>query len=156
MTRLPKLAAMMRGRLAAVVVVALVLGLAFGIRAGSDGPLEQFSGTALYASMSYAGVFVLWPAASPVRAGLLAVGFCWAVEFFQLTGVPAALSAGSLLARLVLGMQFDWVDVAWYPVGVVPLVLGHLLYRHGRRPAAAGRLPVDQPAESGRTRKLSK
>ncbi|MFB9360102.1 DUF2809 domain-containing protein [Actinoplanes nipponensis] len=114
---------MVRRRLMAVVAVVAILGVAFGIRAWADGPLEQYSGTALYASLSYAGVFVVWPAAPPVRAGLVAVGFCWAVEFFQLTGVPAALSASSRLARLALGAQFDWVDVAWYPVGVGPLVL---------------------------------
>ena len=130
----------MRARLAAVVAVALILGLAFGIRALSDGWLEQYSGTALYASMIYAGIFALWPSSTPVRAGLGAVGFCWAMEFFQLTGIPAALSARSQLARLALGVQFDWVDVAWYPVGVVPLVILHLLVtrRAVRSAATAG------------------
>jgi hypothetical protein len=126
---------MMRRRLVAVGAVVLILGLAFAIRAWSDGRPEQFSGTALYASMIYAGVFVLWPAMPPVRAGLGAVGFCWAVEFFQLTGVPAALAERSLPARLVLGSQFDWVDVAWYPVGVVPLVL---IWRATRPVATVG------------------
>lgn len=130
---------MARGRLPAVVAVVLILGLAFGIRAVSDGPLEQHSGTALYASMVYAALFVPWPALSPVRAGGIAVAFCWAVEFFQLTGVPAELSGRSLAARLVLGAQFDWTDVAWYPVGVLPLVVLHLLV--SGRAAAAGATP---------------
>jgi hypothetical protein len=82
------IAAMVRRRLQAIAAAALILGVAFGIRAVSDGGLEQYSGTALYASMIYAGVFVLWPAIALVRAGVLAVGFCWAVEFFQLTGIP--------------------------------------------------------------------
>jgi len=125
----------MRRRLAAAVAVLLVLGLAFGIRALSDGWLEQHSGTALYASMIFAAVFVLWPSVSPVRAGVAAVGFCWAVELFQLTGIPAALSVRSVLARLALGVQFDWVDVLWYPVGVVPLVL---IWRAARLAATAG------------------
>jgi hypothetical protein len=118
---------MKRARLPAVMTVALIIGLAFGIRALSDGRLEQYSGTALYASMIYAGIFVLRPSMSPVRAGLGAVAFCWGLEFFQLTSIPAALSARSQLARLALGMHFDPVDVAWYPVGVVPLVVLHLL-----------------------------
>ncbi|MGW4942276.1 ribosomal maturation YjgA family protein [Actinoplanes sp. NPDC004185] len=131
----------MRGRLAALAAVVVIVGLAFGIRSVSDGGLEQWSGTALYASMIYAGVFLLWPAAPPVRAGILAVAFCWAVEFSQLTGVPAALSERSPAARLVLGASFDWVDVAWYPVGVVPFVVLHLLVsRRGAGSAAtAGR-----------------
>jgi hypothetical protein len=140
---------MMRARLAAVAAVALVLGLAFGIRAVSDGWLEQHSGTALYASMIYAGVFVLWPSMPPVRAGLVAVGFCWAMEFFQLTGIPAALSARSLLARLALGVQFDAVDVAWYPVGVVPLVVLHLLVTRRAVPSAA---TVGPDSHAGRPR----
>jgi hypothetical protein len=59
------------------------------------------------------------------------------------------LSERSLAARLVLGAHFDWVDVAWYPVGVVPLVVLHLVVsRRGAGSAAtvgpgshAGRLP---------------
>lgn len=123
---------MASGRLLALGAVALILGLGLGIRAASDGWLAQHSGTALYASMIYAGLFALWPRLSPVRAGVLAIGVCWAVEFFQLTGIPAALSERSLLARLVLGSQFDWTDIAWYPVGVIPLVALLLLTRARR------------------------
>ncbi|HEX5542556.1 MAG TPA: DUF2809 domain-containing protein, partial [Micromonospora sp.] len=91
----------------------------------STGSLAQHSGTVFYASMVYAGVLFLWPRMSSLLAGGIAVGFCWAVELFQLTGVPAALSARSLLARMALGVQFDWMDMAWYPVGVVPLAALH-------------------------------
>lgn len=63
-------------------------------------------------------------------AGVAAVGFCWLVEFLQLTGVPAALSAHSVLARLALGVTFDPMDLLWYPVGVVPLAAVH--WRFGR------------------------
>ncbi|WP_212817806.1 DUF2809 domain-containing protein [Polymorphospora rubra] len=116
-------------RLLALAAAVLILAVALGIRALSDGSLEQHSGTALYASMVYAGVLFLWPRMGPLPAGAIAVGFCWAVEIFQLTGIPAALSARSLLARLALGVQFDPTDLAWYPVGVVPLVALHWLLR---------------------------
>ncbi|HEY0696296.1 MAG TPA: DUF2809 domain-containing protein [Micromonospora sp.] len=99
--------------------------MALAIRALSDGALEQFSGTALYGSIVYAAVVFLWPRITPLVAGTVAVLFCWLVEFAQLTPVPAALSARSLLARLVLGVQFDPVDQLWYPVGVLPLVPLH-------------------------------
>lgn len=92
----------------------------------SSGALQQYSGTALYASMVYAGVFVLVPAARPIVAGAAAVTFCWLVELLQLTGLPAELSEHSLAARLVLGVQFDATDLAWYLVGVLPLVLLHV------------------------------
>lgn len=58
-------------------------------------------------------------------AGTIAVAFCWLVEFLQLTGIPAALSERSVVARLALGVQFDATDLVWYLVGVLPLVLLH-------------------------------
>lgn len=121
-------------RLLMVVLAAAFLAVAFAIRVltsgdilDSSGSLAQRSGTLLYASMTYTAVVFLWPRMSPLPAGGIAIGFCWAVELFQLTGIPAALSARSLLARLALGVQFDWIDLAWYPVGVVPLVALHRL-----------------------------
>jgi hypothetical protein len=39
------------------------------------------------------------------------------------TGLPAAGSGHSLIARLVLGRQFDPVDLARYVIGVLPLVV---------------------------------
>jgi hypothetical protein len=109
------------------------LMVALGIRmlAGSGGVLDssgalaQYSGTALYAAMIYAGVFLLIPRAEPRAAGAAAIAFCWLVELLQLTGLPAELSERSLVARLVLGVQFDPLDLAWYAIGVLPLVLVH-------------------------------
>ncbi|WP_051799901.1 ribosomal maturation YjgA family protein [Catenuloplanes japonicus] len=111
----------------AVLTAVLALIVALSIRFFADGAIEQFSGTALYASMVYAAVVFLWPRLSPWMSGAIAVGFCWVVEFSQLTGVPAYLSERSLLARLALGVQFDLVDVFWYPAGVAPLVVVHAL-----------------------------
>jgi len=130
-------------RLLAVAVAAGSLAAAFGIRLAGNGVLDsseglaQRSGTALYAALVYAGVVFLWPRRSPLVAGGIAIGFCWAVELFQLTGVPAELSAHSMLARLALGVQFDASDLAWYPVGVVPLAALHWLLR-ARHEAARG------------------
>lgn len=117
----------MRSRLWGLLGAGLALAVAFAIRAFDDGALRQYSGTALYASMIYAGVFVVRPRTTPLVAGAAAIVFCWAMETFQLTGIPAELSSRSLLARYVFGVTFDPLDLAWYPVGVVPLVLAHLL-----------------------------
>ncbi|WP_442934331.1 DUF2809 domain-containing protein [Micromonospora sp. CPCC 205539] len=62
---------------------------------------------------------------APVPARTVATVFCWVVELTQLTGVPVELSARSLAARLALGLQFDPVDLAWYPAGVAFLVALH-------------------------------
>jgi hypothetical protein len=118
-------------RLIALGAVVGFLAVAFGIRmvAGTEGAVAQYSGTALYAAMIYAGWYVLAPSLRPPVAGVLAVGFCWLVELFQLTGVPAALSERSLLARLALGVTFDPVDLLWYALGVLPLVAVHSAWR---------------------------
>ncbi len=123
----------MRSRRWGLLGAGLALAAAFAIRAVDDGALRQYSGTALYASMIYAGVFVLRPRTGPLVAGAAALAWCWAVELAQLTGVPAELSDRSLLARYALGAKFDPVDLLWYPAGIVPLVLLHLLARkfHG-------------------------
>ena len=116
----------MRSRLLGLLGAALALAVAFAVRAVDDGALRQYSGTALYASMIYAGVYVLRPRTTPLVAGAAAIAWCWAVELAQLTGIPAELSSRSILARYALGVTFDAVDLAWYPVGVVPLALIHL------------------------------
>ncbi|WFE25413.1 DUF2809 domain-containing protein [Solwaraspora sp. WMMD791] len=141
-----------RVRLAGLAAAGGFLAIALGIRVlasgdgvlDSSGTLQQHSGTALYASMVYAGVFVLVPRVAPVVAGAVAVAFCWLVELFQLTGIPAELSARSVIARLVLGVQFDATDLAWYVIGVLPLVVSHLAidrwrrHRRNQQPTAAG------------------
>jgi hypothetical protein len=116
-------------RIAAVLAGAGVLALAFGIRAVADGPLEQHSGTALYASLIYAIVVFVRPTIRPAVAALVATGFCWAVEVAQLTGIPAALSAKSILARLALGVAFDPIDLFWYPIGALVFMVLHLCTR---------------------------
>jgi hypothetical protein len=117
------------------------LGSAFAIRlltgtmVETTGPLEQISGTALYASACYGVALVVWPRGRPLPVALISIAFCWAVEFFQLTDVPAALSARSVVARLVLGRVFDPSDLLWYVVGVL-LAMGIHYLTLCRRTAA--------------------
>ena len=134
--------AMWRARLVSLGAAVGIVALGLGVRmAGGGGAFAQHSGTALYAAMVYAGVFVLVPRAKPWAAGLAAIGFCWAVELFQLTGIPADLSARSLIARLVLGSHFDATDLIWYVMGVLPLVMLHQL----AQPRSAGSPTTPSP-----------
>ncbi|MFG2005708.1 DUF2809 domain-containing protein [Spirillospora sp. NPDC048911] len=112
-------------RLLMVVSAAGFTGVAFAIRATMDGPIEQYSGTVLFAALVYTIVLFIRPLTSPLPAGSAALAYCWFIEFAQLTPIPAALSERSRFARLLLGAQFDLIDVAWYPVGVIPLVAAH-------------------------------
>jgi hypothetical protein len=105
--------------LAAAVI--LIAGLA--VRAGTGGAFAKYAGVALYGALVYAIMVWVAPRTSPVSVAATALVACWAVEFAQLSPVPAALSARSTLARLVLGSTFNPPDLAWYAVGVA-VVLG--------------------------------
>jgi len=127
-------------RVSALIAAAGFLAIALGIRAvigdwHGSGRVAQYSGTALYASMAYSGVLLVWPRIAPAWAGTIATVFCWAVEASQVTGIPAALSARSLLARVVLGVEFDWTDMLWYPMGIIPLVVVDWLLAARHNPA---------------------
>ena len=135
-------------RLAAVVAAGAFFAVALVIRHftgdGHGGGLwAQASGTALYASMVYAGVLLVRPRTGAVPAGIIATAFCWLVEVSQLTGIPAFLSERSIIARLVLGVAFDWADLWWYPVGIIPLVvIGRVCFEGHRRFGRAGDRPL--------------
>ncbi|MGA8113003.1 MAG: DUF2809 domain-containing protein [Actinocatenispora sp.] len=116
-------------RLLMVVSAAGFAGMAYAIRAMMDGPVEQYSGAALSGAIVYAMVIFIRPPISPLLAGGAAIAYCWFIEFAQLTPIPAAISQHSWFARQMLGAQFDVVDVAWYPIGVVPLAAAHWLLR---------------------------
>ena len=66
-----------------------------------------------------------------------------AARYSAQTGVPAILSERSIVARLVLGVAFDWADMWWYPVGVIPLVvIDRLWFERRRRPDPAADRPL--------------
>jgi len=116
-------------RLLMVASAAGCAGAAYAIRAAMDGPIEQYSGAALSGAIVYTIVIFIRPPISPLAAGSAAVAYCWFIEFAQLTPIPAAISQHSWFARQLLGAQFDLVDVAWYPVGVISLAALHWFLR---------------------------
>lgn len=133
-----------RTRLLAVVAAMVFLAVALGIRAlgngrllDSSGGLAQYSGTALYASMVYAAVLFGWPRTTATQAFAATFGWCWLVELFQLTGIPAVWSTHNLAARLALGVVFDPIDLVWYLVGVVLLAAVHGWVAGGAAPKTA-------------------
>lgn len=101
---------------AAVAAVATVAA-GLGVRAGADGAFAKYAGSALYTVLLCALVALCAPRARPAVVAGTALAVSWAVEFAQLTGVPAELSAQSAAARLVLGSTFNAPDLLWYTVG---------------------------------------
>jgi hypothetical protein len=116
-------------RLAALVAGAVIAVAGLLVRSQTTGFFAKYAGVALYAALIYAIVVFLAPRASLVMVGAVALAVCWAVEFAQLTPVPAALSARSTLARLVLGARFSPADLLAYVVGIALMLGLHRLAR---------------------------
>ncbi|WP_228989707.1 DUF2809 domain-containing protein [Streptomyces sp. DH8] len=111
----PVRASRVRAVAAAGAVATVAAGLA--VRAGTDGAFAKYAGSALYTVLLCALAVLCAPRARPVVAASAALALSWTVEFAQLTGVPAELSAHSTAARLVLGSTFNAPDLFWYAVG---------------------------------------
>ncbi|MEI7030571.1 DUF2809 domain-containing protein [Streptomyces pratensis] len=108
-----------RVRLVALVAAALTIAAGLGARAAVAGAVAEYAGDALYTVLLCALVVLVAPRLGrrPAVAAGLALALSWAVEFAQLTGVPAELAAHSMAARLVLGSTFNAPDLLWYAVG---------------------------------------
>ena len=112
---------------AGAATVILLAGLS--VRQVTGGAFAKYAGDALYAMLVYAVLVCVWPRTRPWVVGAVAAGFCWSVEFFQLTPWPAEWSAGRPLVRLALGSTFNAPDLAWYAVGVGLLAAVHRVAR---------------------------
>ncbi|MFH9735285.1 DUF2809 domain-containing protein [Streptomyces sp. NPDC017260] len=106
-----------RTRLAAAAAALTTVGAGLGLRAVAAGDVAKYGGDALYTLLIVALVVLVAPRVTAWKAGAVALTFSWAVEFSQLSGVPAELSRHSAVARLVLGSTFDTPDLFWYAVG---------------------------------------
>ncbi|MFJ1796374.1 ribosomal maturation YjgA family protein [Kitasatospora griseola] len=98
-------------------------------------------GGALYTALLHTLLMTAAPRLRPWTAGAAALAASWAVELFQLTGVPESLAVRSRPARLALGTTFDASDLLGYTLGALAAVAAHLAARRiarriGRRPAA--------------------
>jgi len=112
-------------RLPALAAAILVLAAGMAVRAFTGGAFAKYAGVGLYAALVYTLVVLVAPRLRPLAAGAIALAFCGAVEFAQLSPVPAALSARSTLARLVLGSTFNTPDLFWYAVGIAVAAAAH-------------------------------
>ncbi|MFI6864002.1 DUF2809 domain-containing protein [Streptomyces sp. NPDC050421] len=127
-----------RGVAAGAAVLTVAAGL--GVRTVADGAVAKYAGDALYTVLVCALVALCAPRARPLVVAGAGLGISWAVEFLQLTGVPAELSERSAVARLVLGSTFNAPDLFWYAVGAAAAWAAHT--------AATSRAPVPRTAAS--------
>jgi len=105
-----------------IALIALVAVIAAGLvtnRVLTGSAATDIAGDALYAAAAYTGLVVLWPRARRIVLAGVAAAWCIGVELFQLTGVPALLSARFPPAALVFGSGFDARDLAVYVLAIV-------------------------------------
>ncbi|MER5779582.1 DUF2809 domain-containing protein [Streptomyces sp. NPDC002039] len=118
-----------RTRLVATGAAVLVLGAGLGLRTVAVGSVAKYGGDALYTVLLLALFVVVAPRSTPLRAAVVALTASWAVEFLQLSAIPAELSERSAIARLVLGSTFNAPDLFWYVVGAAAGCLVHTALR---------------------------
>ncbi|PTU55490.1 DUF2809 domain-containing protein [Sphaerisporangium cinnabarinum] len=109
-----------RARRRPVVALALaavvVLGLVVATRVPD--PWGDVGGDVLYAVATYVLVVLVASRVRPLVAGAVALGWCWAVEALQATGVAAAVNDVVPPAAWLLGSTFAVRDLVCYLVGV--------------------------------------
>lgn len=110
-----------RRLLAAVAGLILVTGLV--VHFTIMGAAGDFVADALYAVMLFVVLSIVFVRSSGWRIGLITLLVCLAIEFFQLTGIPAALAEVFPLSRLALGTTFTAVDLLAYLVGALGATL---------------------------------
>ncbi|WP_443042162.1 ribosomal maturation YjgA family protein [Streptomyces sp. B21-105] len=137
----------LRTRLAAACAAAATVGAGLGLRAVAAGDVAKYGGDALYTVLLLTLVVALAPRVTPLTAAGGALAVSWAVEFLQLSSVPADLSRRSAVARLVLGSTFNPPDLLWYAVGAVAGWSVHTALRAARagRAGRAGGGPGPGP-----------
>jgi hypothetical protein len=121
-----------------VALLAIPLTVAAGLlaRRWLAGLPAKLAGDALYTALVYAIALAFAPDLRPRRAAAIALGWSFAVELFQLTGVPAWLSAKHILLRLIFGTTFGFVDLAGYVIGAIGALSLHAIRRAIRRRAS--------------------
>ncbi|MFB0629339.1 DUF2809 domain-containing protein [Streptomyces sp. AB3(2024)] len=149
-TPAPVPAATVRTRLVAAGAAVVTVGAGLGLRAVAAGSVAKYGGDALYTVLVLALVVVVAPRLTPLRAAATALAVSWAVEFLQLSPLPAELAPRSAIARLVLGSTFNAPDLFWYAAGAAAGCLVYSAWRPRRRSAGradragAGRTPLSR------------
>ncbi len=102
---------------AGALVIVIAAGLLVHGMAGSVA--TDVAGDALYTFAAYAFVVVLAPGLRPAAVALIAIAWCFAIEFLQLTTFPATAAGILPVSRLVLGSGFDPRDLVVYAVAAL-------------------------------------
>jgi hypothetical protein len=82
---------------------------------------DKSLGDVLYTAAMVVAMGLVAPRAKPGVLAVVAFAVSFAIELFQLTGIPLAIAESPRwgVARWILGTAFAWHDVACYAVGAV-------------------------------------
>jgi len=108
-----------RARVFAVALAVLATAAGLGARALLAGAVSKILGDACWALDVYALVRFLGPGQAVRVTAAVTLLISFAVEFLQLTSLPASLSSRHVLLRMLLGSDFHATDLLWYLLAVV-------------------------------------
>jgi hypothetical protein len=91
--------------------------------------VSKYGGDVLWAVMVFVGLGFLLRHASTLLLVMLALGFCWVIEFSQLYHAPWIDSIRATLpGRLILGSTFNWPDLPAYAFGIAIGAVGEYFF----------------------------
>ena len=100
-----------------IIIVSVII---LGILSRKIGGIPTFFGDTLYAVMIYFGLRFLFIKNSSKITIVLALVFCFCIEFLQLYRAEWLLTIRrTTLGHYVLGQGFLWSDLAFYTLGIL-------------------------------------
>jgi len=100
-----------------IIIVSVII---FGIVSRKIDGIPTFFGDTLYAVMVYFGMRLLFIYNSSKMAIVLALIFCFCIEFLQLYRAEWMLAIRrTTLGHYALGQGFLWSDLVYYTLGII-------------------------------------
>ncbi len=101
-------------------LILIILVIALGITSRKVEGIPMFFGDTLYAVMIYFGMRMFFVYLNLKKTAILALLFCFALEFLQLYDPEWMLEIRrTTLGHYVLGQGFLWSDLGYYGIGVI-------------------------------------
>lgn len=105
-------------RLSYFILILIVIAL--GITSRKTEGVPTFFGDTLYAVMIYFGIRMFFINFNIKKTAILALLFCFAIEFLQLYDAEWMLAIRrTTLGHYVLGQGFLWSDLGYYTIGII-------------------------------------
>ncbi|MDN5559209.1 MAG: DUF2809 domain-containing protein [Ruaniaceae bacterium] len=118
-----------RARVRVFAAAGALLTIVVGVLGRTLPTIGNATGGIAYTLLLALIALLLWPAASPTALAGGATGVSFAVELFQMTPIPKAITNEVPALHFLIGASFRWMDLLWYAVGGV-VAFGAVLLIH--------------------------